>query len=63
MLHPADPERPGSPLHLIDILLPPDYDFCVSSGQRNEQVLYSPRESVGFVNKCNYSCCINIIFI
>lgn len=63
MLHPADPERPGSPLHLIDILLPPDYDFCVSSGQRNEQVLYSPRESVGFVNKCNYNCCINIIFI
>lgn len=32
MLHPADPERPGSPLHLIDILLPPDYDYCVSSG-------------------------------
>lgn len=47
MLHPADPERPGSPLHLIDILVPPDYD-CVSRGLRNEQVLYSPHESVGF---------------
>lgn len=62
MLHPADPERPGSPLHLTDILLPPDSDYCVSSGQGNEQVLCSLCESVGFVNKCNYSC-MNIMFM
>lgn len=53
MLHPADPERPGSPLHLIDILLPPDDDYRLSCGQKNEQAPNSAHGSVEFIWKCN----------